>query len=227
VNPTLPAEPAPRRAPCHGVRYAPVPLRAFFKALHAIGLNRLSWELQHRARIWETTDRIPRRTMIDHVAKLARGGVVIEHGCGDGFLASTMPPGSFSYWAGYDVSAAAVRHAKARGTPHTFFAACAMQDWSAAASSADLIIAEECVYYLSATEIPQFIGRCMAALKPAGVLLITVHDKRKHAATIRACSQHATLVDIRDLGERGHYVYRAHGVAIEPALSTPTSTVPN
>jgi SAM-dependent methyltransferase len=116
-----------------------------------------------------------------------------------------LPPGAFSSYMGYDISTVAIGRAKRRASAAALanvgFAACDIARWQGP-DSASLIVAEECLYYLSPPVLERFLLRCGRCLAEGGVILAIVHSATKHARTLAVCRRVCLVRDEETLGER-------------------------
>jgi trans-aconitate methyltransferase len=112
---------------------------------------------------------------------------------------------------GYDISDAACEIANARQLDSCRFEAVDMAQWPGA-KDLSMIIAEECLYYLAAPDLRNFMRRCMDSLTADGTMLVVVHDRLKHAQTLNICRQSAHATEWA-VGERG-YILLAKNQAV-------------
>src|SRR2546430_3291140 len=170
--------------------------RFCWRGLGVVVFYRYSWNKQFDAGLWCRGQRNPHT--LSRVADLCSGGKLIEFGCGEGTLPHQLPPGTFSDYCGFDISDVAIRAAreKARnaGLQRCKFERCDMATWEGS-DSASLILAEECIYYLTPARIQHFCRVCSASLLPRGAILIIVHSGTKHARSLEACRSVCTVMD--------------------------------
>jgi formamidopyrimidine-DNA glycosylase len=69
-----------------------------------------------------------------------------------------------------------------------------MSAWTGAAD-VSLILAEECLYYLSAEAQAKWLEACRTSLSDSGHVAVVVHDARAHARTIQTCRQCMSAID--------------------------------
>lgn len=177
--------------------------RLCLRTLRLLGLKRLSWNAQFAAGVACYGQRSP--NTLSRVQALCGGGRLIEFGCGEGELPFMLPPGAFSSYMGYDISTVAIgrarRRAAAAALGNVGFAPCDIARWDGA-DSASLIVAEECLYYLSPAVLEQFLLRCGRCLASGGAILAIVHSATKHARTLAVCRRVCLVRDEETLGER-------------------------
>ena len=177
--------------------------RLYWRSLRALGLKKNAWDSQFRAGVWCQHERSPHTA--EKVRKLCGGGRLIEFGCGEGNLLDVLPPGSYTEYIGYDISAVAVQKAALRvrqmGLLNCRFEQCDMACWHGV-SETSLVLAEECLYYLSSREIETFLRTALACLSQGGHILVVVHSAEKHARTLQVCREADAVVDEIRVGSR-------------------------
>ncbi len=177
--------------------------RAYWRTLRWLGFRKLAWDNQFKAGIWSSGTRSPHT--LRRVAALCAGGTLLEFGCGEGHLPFLLPGGSFARYTGYDISGVAIQRARQQALAlqrdDIRFERCDMTEWPGSAA-ATLVLAEECLYYLSPSAIRRFLQRCMASLAPNGSILVIVHSASKHARTVDLCRQVCHVVDETLIGSR-------------------------
>ena len=157
--------------------------RLKWRLMRAVGMERAAWDQQHRAGMWEFEDKSPH--LIEHVTTLAKGGDILEFGCGDGRLVDFLPDGAFATYLGSDISPATVALCQSRlGRDNVAFEPADMTTWTAPDRTFDLILLEECIYYLTPPQITRFLAECRQCLAPGGHLLVVIHSETKHRATV-------------------------------------------
>lgn len=183
-----------------------------WRIMRAIGLGSKAWDEQFRLGIWGGDTESPR--VIERVVRLARGGRIVEFGCGHGQLARNLPAGSFSSYLGIDISALAVEEAAERaekqGVRGCRFEQGDMLTW-AGDSGVDLIVLLECLYYAKGAALERFLDRCMKSLAGDGRVLVVIHSARKHRRTIAACRAGCRVVQEESVGQRAYLTLAGRG----------------
>ena len=177
--------------------------RLWLRTLRLLGLKRLSWNAHFAAGVSCYGERSPNTVRLVHA--LCGGGRLLEFGCGEGELPFVLPPGTFSSYMGYDISTVAIERARQRAAAaalgNVSFASCDIARWDGA-DSASLIVAEECLNYLSPAVLEQFLLRCGRCLTSGGAILAIVHSATKHARTLAVCRRVCLVRDEETVGER-------------------------
>lgn len=153
---------------------------------------------QYRRGRWAHLGEGRRPKVTELVEKLAAGGAIVEHACGEGHLAHSVDPRSYRSYVGYDLSEVAIASARSRAPS----AACRfeVQDMSGwpGEDAVQLIVAEECLYYLRPAQLASFLDRCRASLAPDGALLATFHRRDRYGETIERCQAQFPDHDVID-----------------------------
>ncbi|MCC6795766.1 MAG: class I SAM-dependent methyltransferase [Candidatus Hydrogenedentes bacterium] len=163
--------------------------RLLWRIQRVLGNARLAWNEQFRLGVWDRTDCC--EEVVRKVAGLAKGGKIVEFGCGPGMLPRRLPAGAFTSYTGIDIADYAIDEAKRlcaeAGLENCSFLHGDMASW-AGGRDIDVIVLEECLYYLRGKQLLRFCEICRDSLAvPHGVALVIVHSHHKHRSTIRTC----------------------------------------
>lgn len=167
------------------------PVRAsLWKIANRFGTRRLAaWSQndQYRRGRWAHLAEGRRPKVTELVEKLADGGRIVEHACGEGHLIRTVDPSAYSSYVGYDISEVAVASARSRATDMMCrFEVQDITTWPGD-TGIRLIVAEECLNYLRPGQLATFLERCRASLTPDGAILATFHDIHRYPDTVETC----------------------------------------
>ena len=189
-----------------GIKF--VAIRSLSKALRIVGLKQYAWNIEHKSLFWLTNKKS--QLMIDIIAEILNGGVVVEFGCGDGTLPLYLPEDGFSKYTGYDISSVAIQMCqKANRNPKISFDTKGMESWEEHdAEKVDTIICEECLYYLDEPSLNRFLNVCCSNLKPDGQIFAAVHSRTKHARTIEQIRNSMNIVKEINQGQRIYMIVR-------------------
>lgn len=161
---------------------------------------------QYRRGRWARLGGSRRPAVVDLVAELAAGGAVVEFGCGEGHLALAVEPAAYSSWVGFDIARVAVERARQRaGSDRCRFEVLDCTAWPGA-SGVQLIVAEECLYYLRGADLRRFLERCRASLAPEGAMLVTFSRAGRHPEAEAACGSTFDDIDTVDDPTGGRYL---------------------
>jgi trans-aconitate methyltransferase len=117
------------------------------------------------------------------IERLAAGGKIVELACGDGSLAAEIDKAACCQYIGYDISRHAIEKAIGRQLPGCQFHVGTMEEWPGCCEC-QLVVMEECIYYLSADDRRVLPNRIAGSIGKEGYLIITVHDHKKYAAVL-------------------------------------------
>lgn len=142
---------------------------------------------QYRRGKWVYLGNDRRPMVTELVEKLAAGGRVVEHGCGEGHLARSVDPRSYESYVGYDISEVAIELARSyESAPTCRFEVEEFTTWPGD-RDLQLIVIEECLYYLRLAQMEPFLRRCHESLRPGGAMLVTFTDPVRYQSTVDAC----------------------------------------
>lgn len=182
---------------------------ALWRVANRWGSRRLrAWSQndQYRRGRWARLAGARRPAVVGLVTELAASGDVVEFGCGEGHLACAVDPASYGTWIGYDIAALAVETARGRaGSDRCRFEVLDCTAWPGA-SGLQLIVAEECLYYLRGTDLRRFLERCRDSLAPGGAMLATFSRAGRHPETEAACGLVFPAVEVIDDPDGGRYL---------------------
>ena len=195
-------------------------LKITAKLLRNLGFKELGWNISHASGAWDAKQRSGR--LIDIIARLGNGGRIVEFGCGNGEIVNHLPEGSFSSYLGTDISPLAIRSCeKAHQHPNVAFAVADMASWAGETGAVQLILCEECIYYLTSNELKHFIHVCERSLTEAGCILLTIHSGTKFADLISQIKILGQLVDEVVQGERVYLVLGKRNTTTVAGAETP------
>lgn len=177
--------------------------RVYLRSIRQLGMKKLSWDKQFETAVSCYGPRS--ENTIARVQDLCRGGRLLEFGCGEGDLPFALSEGAFSSYAGFDISEVAIGRARQKtttsGRGNIRFERCDIESWEGN-DIASLIVAEECLYYLSTIEVERFLLRCAHCLSSEGSILVIVHSSSKHATTLDVCRRVCRVRDEESVGGR-------------------------
>ena len=157
-------------------------------------LKRYVMDYKYRRRQWGTgsSDNFP--FVVDLVRQSARGGKILELGCGDGRLIANLPPHCYTYYTGLDLSPIAIERAGARKLPRTRFESGDMQThhWN---DCYDLIVFDESIYYLDSKRFAAHLQRLLGYLNRDGRVLATICQPRRFHRIVDLIRQQYLVLD--------------------------------
>ncbi len=143
--------------------------------------KRYGWNREFQQGAWFSGKRSPE--IIDLLEQYGENARIVELGCGDGSLARHIQHVAHISYIGLDISDLAIDTARKIGDSRYSFSAGAIEDWQPV-EPFDLLIMEECLYYLSAKDQDSLLEQALDALAPQGCAIFTFSGHDKHQATI-------------------------------------------
>ena len=118
-----------------------------------------------------------------YVDRYARGGSILDVGCGTGNVAEKLAPDSYSLYTGVDISAVAIEAAQARfdetrRAKNQFFVSDVTKFQPP--GTYNLILLKEVLYYLSEDQIRALLVRLSQVLAPDGVFVGINHERYQY-----------------------------------------------
>jgi len=187
-------------------------LRGFFYLFTRFGtspLRRRSFDEYYKSGRWDCLDVDHSEEMVRLVEKYARGGRILDMGCGTGILASRLADDSYEYYRGIDASSEAIDRARKRASKKIGFEVGDIQNYRCD-ESFDVIVFEDSLYY-----VPFFrrrlLKRYARRLRPDGVFVVTVAHPERFARMIRMIRRNFEMLEDRvsPKGKRAYLVFRS------------------
>ena len=155
-----------------------------------------TWDRQYRAGSWDYLDRIDnlggQLTVFGYCQYLAPGSI-LDVGCGAGLLAKKLKVLPYRRFLGIDLSAEAITEAReAHGDARTTFIVADAEKF-APESSFDVIVFNQCLYYLS--DPLDVIRRYGRFLDGSGRMIVSLYDCSRSRAVWSLIDDH---VDVED-----------------------------
>ena len=109
--------------------------------------RRIAFDQYYRTGQWDYLDKNHSEEMVRLVEKYARGGRILDMGCGTGILASRLADDSYEYYRGIDASSEAIDRARKRASKKIGFEVGDIQNYRCD-ESFDVIVFEDSLYYV-------------------------------------------------------------------------------
>jgi SAM-dependent methyltransferase len=163
------------------------PLRAVAKRLGRTSWKEAAWNAEYARGQHLHEDRSGRPSAISAlVERHARGGDILDLGCGDGHVGLGLDPEAYSSYTGVDISPIAVEEARrklkaradVRATRNSFVAADVAR--FVPSGQLDVILFKDSLYYSTKPELPGVLDHYQRFLKPTGVFIVQMDDLRRH-----------------------------------------------
>lgn len=141
-------------------------------------LKRIAWDREFSRGRWTCLDRPIGECRHPEVERYARGGAVLDMGCGPGSTGHELEPGSYIHYTGVDISQVAIDIARGRllrePAPHTYEQGDMLT--YVPKGSFDVILFGDSIYYVALSQIPGMLRRYTNYLKPTGSIVVRVCD---------------------------------------------------
>ena len=145
------------------------------------------WEEQYRAGRWTFMRGLDERGRYGvigvFVRRLARGGAVLDVGCGEGLLVDELRPHGYRRYLGIDVSEAAIAQGAPRADADTQLLA-ADAEGEVPPGPWEVVVFNESVYYFR--DPLATLRRYEGALAPGGSFVVSTFHSRRADAVVRA-----------------------------------------
>jgi SAM-dependent methyltransferase len=143
--------------------------------------RRLGWNYEFRRGAWFVGARS--QQIISLVETYGPGKRIVELGCGDGSLARHIQHVPHRSYFGLDISDMAITVAREIADSRYSFAAGSFEDWQPV-EPFDLLIMEECLYYLAPRRQLELLATAAAAMPSGSVALFAIRNNARHEPTI-------------------------------------------
>jgi cyclopropane fatty-acyl-phospholipid synthase-like methyltransferase len=118
--------------------------------------------------------------------RLSASSTVLDLGCGRGSLLRALREnGWVGNYCGVDISKPPIDDARKIGDQRSSWV---VSDFESFRSPYrwDFIAAVESIYYVKIHDLPMFLDRTVRLLKPAGTLVVRIHDRGRHKEYVEA-----------------------------------------
>ena len=144
---------------------------------------------------WDYFENAHSREIVKVVETYARGGRILEMGCGPGGLAKCLDSNSFAFYLGVDASPEAMRRAWKLESDRMRFEVGEIQTYRCR-EKYDVIVFDESLYYAPFFR-RRLLRRYAASLLPGGHFVVTVAHPGRFAGMIRMIRKNFTVVEDR------------------------------
>jgi SAM-dependent methyltransferase len=169
-------------------------------------LNAALWNVQYQLGLWNYLDGgdDSGRELAEMVEQYASCPSILDLGCGTS-VNLPLVPGRYRSYHGVDISAKAIRRARAIGRPQATYETADVLTYTTR-ETYDVILLREVIYYLPADKVGGFLDRLSGFLTPTGVVMIQVWAGERNPDLIAAIEGSAFPVKVERVLERdpGH-----------------------
>jgi SAM-dependent methyltransferase len=156
--------------------------RALLQQYGTRAVKRRLWDAEYASGRWRCLESMPGDCVYSVVERYARGGSVLDLGCGPGTTGSELNAASYSQYIGVDISDVAIEKAKRRAE------SCRRTDKNRYLQGDivtfepdqkfDLILFGDSLYYVSWAHIQSMLNRYASYLNAGGVFVARIYGRR-------------------------------------------------
>jgi SAM-dependent methyltransferase len=158
-------------------------LRRLIQLYAPSSLKRTTWNREYESGVWDGLLETTGDFIYPVIDDYAKGGHVLDLGCGSGATACDLDPSKYESYTGVDISTTAIALAEARtknsARPMTFVAA-SIESFVPTAPST-VILFRDSLYYLRLTELLPQLNRYANSLTPNGVFIARFYSTQGSA----------------------------------------------
>ena len=172
-------------------------------------MKRWMWNKEFSSGRWMCLDSMSNDCVISHINAHARGGSILDIGCGPGTIGEAIDPAAYRQYLGVDISDVAVEKARKKSSrPNNVYAQGDMRTFKPSGTF-DLIFFGDSLYYFSLPSAKEILVRYSSYLNEGGVFVM-----RCWVATDRSRAIVTLIESDYEVIEKKWYPYR------EPMLVT-------
>jgi SAM-dependent methyltransferase len=188
-------------------------LEGFLKSYAPSNIKRLLWNKEFQVGKWNFIDDTPEDCVYSHLEQHARGGSILDLGCGPGNTANEVRENAYQNYVGVDISEEALAKAQkrteknGRGDKNRFV--CTDFVTYVPTGQFDVILFRESMYHVPLGKVKTTLDRYSAYLKADGVFIVRMFiakgDKASHriVAMMRVMETEFCVLEKRQYGESG------------------------
>ncbi len=166
-------------------------------------LQRYAWNREFAEGHWDFIDSTPEDCIYDFLARYARGGAILDLGCGAGNTGNELAGGCYRDYVGVDISDVAVEKARERtlkagrnGKNQYLQGDVVLFEPQ---KSFDVILFRESIWYIPKRRLLEVLARYRKHLKPGGVFLARIYDRNLRADVVDLLRSRTQIVEERAL----------------------------
>jgi 2-polyprenyl-3-methyl-5-hydroxy-6-metoxy-1,4-benzoquinol methylase len=178
-------------------------------------LRRRVWDKEYRENKWHFADNTAGDCVYAHLERFARGGNILDLGCGSGNTANEMADSAYSRYTGVDISEEALAKARrrseanGRATKNSF--ACSDFASYIPPDRYDVILFRESMYHVPLSKITALLDKYAKYLKDDGVFIVrlfagsreTSKSKYRPTAMLEIMANEYDVLERRQYAEQG------------------------
>jgi SAM-dependent methyltransferase len=195
--------------------------RGLVKRYGPSSIKQFLWDQEFSGDKWNFIDNTLGDCVYPYLAKYARGGDILDLGCGPGNTASELEESAYSHYLGVDVSEAALTKAARRtvdgGRTHkNAFLRADFVNYKPP-QQYDLILFRESLYHVPVHKITSMLRHYSNYLKTGGVFVVRIHTIRDGRRRNRPQSAIQIIVsEFKVLKKRQHGAFGPTVIVFQP-----------
>jgi len=135
-------------------------------------IRRWLWNREYASGRWNCLDSMPNDCVLPHLNAHARGGSILDIGCGPGAIGEAIDPTTYRHYLGVDISDVAIEKARAKNSRlNNIYALGDMWKFNPPGTY-DLIFLGDSLYNFSFPEEKKILARYSSYLNESGVFVI-------------------------------------------------------
>jgi SAM-dependent methyltransferase len=151
-------------------------LRRFLQAYGTAKAKRSLWDAEYSRKCWDCLASTPDDAVYAFIESAARGGDILDLGCGSGSTANELDGECYAEYTGIDISAVALEMAKKRSEENgrngkNRFICCDISAY-VPEQAFNVILFRDSIYYLPPARVRKVLIRYAGYLQPDGVFIV-------------------------------------------------------
>lgn len=173
--------------------------RAFLQARGSSRSKRQLWNGEFAGGRWDYIDHTPEDFVYQFLEKYAKGGSILDLGCGSGNTGNELKQESYHDYTGVDISDVAIERAKVRslerGREEKNHYLQSDLDAFRPDGYYDVILFRESLFYVPLSKIKSLLDRQAAHLTADGVFIVRMYDRVKYRKIVELIERNFDVVE--------------------------------
>jgi SAM-dependent methyltransferase len=207
-------------------------LRRLFQAYGSAKLKRRIWDWEFAHGRWNCLDSTADDLVYPVIEGAARGGNILDLGCGSGNTANELNDNGYSEYTGVDISQVAIEKASQRS--HELGRAAKNRFYQSDISTYkprqrfSVILLRDSVYYIPQSRIKPVLERYVGYLKDDGVFIVRLWDSNgKYGKIVKLLERHFNVIQKHSLAGATTMVlvFRPYGAPAQKQTEQPEQSL--
>ena len=157
------------------------------------------WDAEFGEGKWKYLEKTDEDPIYLYLEKYARGGSILDLGCGSGNTGCELDFSKYTFYTGTDVSEVAIQQARERSKASQRDSrneyVCADIESFVPAMKYDLILFRESIFYIATHRIKKVLDHYSEFLKDEGVIVVRMHDRKKYGKIVELIVSHFHVME--------------------------------